>query len=85
MDHEKLDYECAMKVVEAKIRQKEQDFIPAGLAVLQDPVLGQNPEVHRWIANLPYVMGGNNAWHQEVILISLLHGSVLIYIQECPI
>jgi hypothetical protein len=78
MDFEKLDYEGASKVVVAKIRQKEQDFIPAGLAVLQDPVLGKNPEVHRWIASLPCVMGGNNAWHQEVTFILLSHGLALI-------
>lgn len=66
MDHEKVDYDAACKITVAKIRQKEQDFIGAGLAVLNDPVLGKNPEVHRWIASLPYVMGGNAAWSQEV-------------------
>ena len=66
MDHEKLTYEEAKGVIEKKIRQKEADFIPAGLAVLNDPELGKDPEVHRWIASLPYCMGGNNAWSQEV-------------------
>jgi hypothetical protein len=66
MDHEGLDYNEALKVVINKIRQKEQDFIPAGLAVINHPKLGQNSEVHRWIASLPYVMGGNKAWSQEV-------------------
>lgn len=66
MDHENLTYEEAKTAIEKKIRQKEQDFIPAGMAVLNDPVLGKDPEVQRWIANLPYCMGGNNAWSQEV-------------------
>lgn len=65
MDHEGLDYIQASKVVVNKIRQKEQDFIQAGLNVINHPVLGKNPEVHRWIASLPYVMGGNNAWSQQ--------------------
>ena len=65
-DFEGLTYEQAKETVTKKIRQKEQDFIPAGLAVLNDPELGKDPEVHRWIANLPYCMGGNNAWSQEV-------------------
>ena len=60
-DHEGLSYELAKKVVEDKIRQKEQDFIPAGMAVLHHPDLGKDPEVWRWIACLPYCMGGNNA------------------------
>ncbi|KAK7683855.1 hypothetical protein QCA50_013233 [Cerrena zonata] len=64
-DFEGLTYEQAKDTVTKKIRQKEQDFIPAGLAVLNDPELGKDPEVHRWIANLPYCMGGNNAWSQE--------------------
>ena len=67
-DHDGLTYEQAMDVVKRKIRQKEQDFIPAGLAVLEHLELGQDPEVHRWIACLPYCMGGNNAWSQEVCL-----------------
>ena len=67
-DHDGMTYEQAMDVVKRKIRQKEQDFIPAGLAVLQHPELGQDPEVHRWIASLPYCMGGNLAWSQEVRL-----------------
>ena len=65
-DHEGLTYEQAVDIVKRKIRQKEQDFIPAGLAVIQHPDLGQDPEVHRWIASLPYCMGGNLAWSQEV-------------------
>jgi hypothetical protein len=71
-DHENLSYEAAKKVVEDKIREKERDFIPAGMAVLNHPDLGKDPEVRRWIACLPYCMGGNNAWSQEVIhMISL--------------
>lgn len=66
MDHEACDYASAAKIVVNKIRQKERDFIAAGIAVINDPVLGKNPEVHRWVANLPYVMGGNNAWSQTV-------------------
>lgn len=66
MDHEHLTYEEAKSTVEKKIRQKEQDFIPAGMAVLNDPELGKDPEVYRWICNLQYCMGGNNAWSQEV-------------------
>lgn len=64
-DHEGLSYEQALDVVKQKIKQKEEDFIPAGLAVLNDPELGQDPEVHRWISSLPYCMGGNKAWSQE--------------------
>ncbi|CAL1709886.1 unnamed protein product [Somion occarium] len=64
-DFEGLTYEQAKDTVIKKIRQKEQDFIPAGVAVLNDPELGKDPEVHRWIASLPYCMGGNNAWSQE--------------------
>jgi hypothetical protein len=66
-DFEGLTYEEAKVVVENKIRQKEDVFISAGMAVLNDPELGKDPEVHRWIACLPYCMGGNNAWSQEVI------------------
>lgn len=66
MDHEACDYISAAKIVVNKIRQKERDFIAAGLAVINDPVLGKNSEVHRWVANMPYVMGGNNAWSQTV-------------------
>ena len=62
-----MSYELAKKVIEDKIHQKEQDFIPAGMAVLDHPDLGQDPEVRRWIACLPYCMGGNKAWSQEVI------------------
>ena len=65
-DHENITYEEAKSIVEQKILEKERDFIPAGMAVLNDPVLGQDPEVHRWIASLPYCMGGNKAWSQEV-------------------
>ncbi|KIM35562.1 hypothetical protein M413DRAFT_32419 [Hebeloma cylindrosporum] len=64
-DHEGLSYEQAQKVIENKIRQKERDFIPAGMAVLEHPELGKDPEVRRWIACLPYCMGGNNAWSQS--------------------
>lgn len=66
MEHEQLTYQEAKVVIEKKIRQKEQDYIAAGMAVLNDPELGKEPEVHRWIANLQYCMGGNNAWSQEV-------------------
>lgn len=67
MDHENLTYEQAKDVVEKKILQKEQDYIPAGMAVLNHPELGKDPEVRRWIASMPYCMGGNKAWSQEVI------------------
>ena len=67
-DYERLTYEQAVDVVKRKIRQKEQDFISAGLTVLHHPALGQDPEVHRWIACLPYCMGGNIAWSQEVCI-----------------
>ncbi|EIM88906.1 terpenoid synthase [Stereum hirsutum FP-91666 SS1] len=66
MDHEHLSYEEAKTVIEKKIRQKEQDFIGAGMAVLNDPELGKDREIYRWIANLQYCMGGNLAWSQEV-------------------
>ena len=66
-DHEKVTYEEAKSIVEQKILEKERDYIPAGIAVLNDPVLGQDPEVRRWIASMPYCMGGNKAWSQEVI------------------
>lgn len=65
-EHENLTYPEAMKVVERKIADKEQSFILAGMAVLDDPILGRDPEVRRWIASLPYCMGGNKAWSQEV-------------------
>ncbi|KAF8507401.1 terpenoid synthase [Gautieria morchelliformis] len=65
-DFEDLTYEEAKVVLENKIRQKEDAFIPAGMAVLNDPELGKDPEVRRWIACMPYIMGGNNAWSQEV-------------------
>lgn len=65
-DHEGLTYEQAIDVVKKKIRQKEQDFIPAGVAVLAHHELGKNPDMHRWIACMPYCMGGNLAWSQEV-------------------
>ncbi|THG97347.1 hypothetical protein EW026_g4628 [Hermanssonia centrifuga] len=64
-DHEGLTYTQAIDVIKQKIRQKEQDFISAGIAVLQHPELGKDPEVYRWIASLPYCMGGNIAWSQE--------------------
>jgi hypothetical protein len=61
-----LTYSEAAELNKKKIRQKELDFIPAGVAVLDDPQLGQDPEVRRWIACLPYCMSGNLAWSQEV-------------------
>ncbi|KAJ3558602.1 hypothetical protein NM688_g821 [Phlebia brevispora] len=64
-EHEGFTYDQAVDVVKRKIRQKEQDFIPAGLAVLEHPDLSRDPEVHRWVACLPYCMGGNLAWSQE--------------------
>ena len=72
MDHENLTYQEAKVVIEKKIRQKEQDYIAAGMAVLNDPELGKDPEVYRWIANLQYCMGGNNAWSQEVSMFALV-------------
>jgi hypothetical protein len=38
--------------------------------VINDPVLGRNPEVHRWISNLPYVMGASKGWSQTVRVLS---------------
>ncbi|KAF9455457.1 isoprenoid synthase domain-containing protein [Collybia nuda] len=64
-EHEGLGYKEALQVVEAKITEKEHAFISAGLAVLNDPELGNDPEVRRWIECLPYCMGGNKAWSQE--------------------
>ena len=66
-EHEKVTYEEAKSIVEQKILEKERDYISAGMAVLNDPVLGRDPEVRRWIASMPYCMGGNKAWSQEVI------------------
>lgn len=68
-DYEGWTYEEATVVVGRKVRQKEQDYIPARMAVLNHPELGKDPEVCRWIANLPYCMGGNIAWSQEVNLV----------------
>ena len=65
-DYEGITYEEAKVIAEKKIKQKEQDYIPAGMAVLNHPELGKDPEVCRWIASLPYCMGGNLAWSQEV-------------------
>lgn len=66
-DKEGLSYTQARDVVEELLRQKERDFVSAGLAVLQHPDLGLNdPEVRRWIASLQYCMGGLVAWSQEV-------------------
>ncbi|KAJ7482246.1 terpenoid synthase [Mycena galericulata] len=73
-DHEGLTYAEAAEVIKNKIRQKELDFIPAGVAVLEDPELGQDAEVRRWIACLPYCMGGNLAWSQEVRFLLVLVG-----------
>jgi hypothetical protein len=65
-EHDNLTYTQALKVVEVKILEMEQAFIIAGMAVLNDPELGSDPEVQRWIECLPYCMGGNKAWSQEV-------------------
>ncbi|KAF9066974.1 isoprenoid synthase domain-containing protein [Rhodocollybia butyracea] len=64
MDQQGCNYNEAVKIVVEKIREKEKNFIIAGLAVINDPILGKNPEVHRWVSNLPYVMGGHHAWGQ---------------------
>ncbi|KAF9046973.1 terpenoid synthase [Rhodocollybia butyracea] len=70
IEHQGCDYTEAMKMVAEKIQQKEKDFITAGLAVINDPVLGRNPEVYRWVCNLPYVMGASKAWSQTVCVVS---------------
>ncbi|TFK64027.1 terpenoid synthase [Pluteus cervinus] len=75
MEHENFTYQEASEVIEQKILQKEQDFIKAGMDVLKDPELGKDPEIRRWIANLPYCMGGNKAWSQEVSDMKFLNTS----------
>lgn len=72
-EHEGFTYKEALKVVEVKILEKEQAFVTAGLAVLKDSELGQDPEVRRWIECLPYCMGGNKAWSQEVRTFQVNH------------
>lgn len=70
MDHEHISYEEAKLVIEKKIKQKEDDYITVGKEILNHPELGKDPEVYRWIASLPYCMGGNIAWSQEASLLS---------------
>ena len=61
-----MTYPQALAKTAEIIRQKERDYIVAGMAVLNDPELGKDPEVQRWIASMPYCMGGNLAWSQMV-------------------
>ncbi|KAF5343069.1 hypothetical protein D9758_011143 [Tetrapyrgos nigripes] len=56
MEHENLTYPEAKVVIEKKIRQKEQDFIGAGMAVLNDPSLGK---IQKYISGLQIC---NTAW-----------------------
>ena len=63
---EGITYEQAKDAIINKIRQKESDFIPAGLAVLDHLELGKDANVRYWILFLPYIAGGNIAWSQEV-------------------
>ena len=72
-DLDGMTFKEAKITVEQKIKDKEQEFIRAGLEALQDPVLGSNPEVYRWIACLPYCMGGHIAWCHEVIAFISIH------------
>lgn len=64
-----LTYSQARISLEHKMKERERDFVAAGLAVYNDPILGSNPEVRRWIACLPYGMGGYLAWSQEVCIL----------------
>ena len=65
-DLQGLNYDQARVAVVDKIHQKEQDFISAGTAVINHSELGGDPQVCQWISCLPYVMGGNVVWSQEV-------------------
>lgn len=63
-------YSQARAALKGKMKERERDFVAAGQAVYDDPILGSDPEVRRWIACLPYGMGGYLAWSQEVCLLS---------------
>ncbi|PSR74711.1 hypothetical protein PHLCEN_2v9590 [Hermanssonia centrifuga] len=60
-----LDYTQAVDRVKIMLREKEQEYISAGTACLEDHELGKDPDVRRWIASLPYVMTGNVIWSQQ--------------------
>ena len=69
---EGMTYEQAKDTIIKKIRQKENDFILAGLAVLNHPELGKDANVRYWISFLPYMAGGHIAWCQEVYVYRFL-------------
>ncbi|KZP20340.1 terpenoid synthase [Athelia psychrophila] len=55
----------ARALLQNKMAERERDFISAGQEVYADPELGKDPQVRRWIACLPYGMGGYLAWCHE--------------------
>lgn len=61
-----LTYDQIRITLENKMKERERDFVRAGILVYSDPSLGPNAEVRRWISCLPYGMGGYLAWSQEV-------------------
>ncbi|KZP16739.1 terpenoid synthase [Athelia psychrophila] len=60
-----LTYDQIRITLENKMKERERDFVRAGILVYSDPSLGPNAEVRRWISCLPYGMGGYLAWSQE--------------------
>ncbi|EED81338.1 predicted protein [Postia placenta Mad-698-R] len=66
MDSEGVKYKQAAETVRKKVGEKEKEFILAGEAVLRDPELSRSVNVHRWLTNMPYILGGNIAFHQTV-------------------
>lgn len=64
MDSEGVTYKQAAEIVRKKVGEKEKEFILAGEAVLRDPELSRSVNVHRWLTSMPYILGGNIAFHQ---------------------
>ncbi|KAF7975917.1 hypothetical protein HWV62_8178 [Athelia sp. TMB] len=63
--HCQLSYDEARGALENKMRERERAFVGAGVAVYDEAALGADAEVRRWVACLPYGMGGYLAWSQE--------------------
>lgn len=61
-----LTYDQVRIILENKMKERERDFVRAGISVYSDPLLGLDAEIRRWISCLPYGMGGYLAWSQEV-------------------
>lgn len=60
------DYDEAKEEIEQMLKEREREYVRVGKEVMRHPFLGKSEGVRVWIRCLPYGMGGNVAWSQEV-------------------